>query len=237
MQNAVKGLTFPPCPGSFIQRRKAAFQERPSSYYCNEERTAAVKDLKMRTQRGFTLIELLITVAIIGILGAVAIPAYLGSQEKSRKSNLEQAAEASVFDLQNWLNSAAKGSVAGNPGALLIEVDTNWDGTVNNLDMSNIALFAVTGTINDSVATQYANARSAELSPWAGMSACAAGTALFRYNATSPVVGVPGLPCTVQLSPFGVYGTHISVTATSNGPGGSDSANAELMSNSLVGTE
>jgi len=49
----------------------------------------------MRQSRGFTLMEIMITVAIIGILAAIAIPSY---QNHVRKAN-RSAAKAYILDV------------------------------------------------------------------------------------------------------------------------------------------
>jgi len=67
--------------------------------------------------RGFTLIELMIAVAIVAILAAIALPSFLESVHKGRRSEAFAALSALQQAQERWRgNNANYGALADLPG-------------------------------------------------------------------------------------------------------------------------
>lgn len=71
----------------------------------------------LRTSSGFTLIELMIVVAIIGILAAVALPAYQDYIARSQTAEALSLLESGKGPLSEWYSD--KGSWPANLGSVV----------------------------------------------------------------------------------------------------------------------
>ena len=127
----------------------------------------------MKKQQGFTLIELMIVVAIIGILAAVALPAYQDYTVRAKVSECSGIIAACKTSVSEYY--ASEGTLpTDNTEAGCATTSTQYCSapTVNAGTISVNALAATSGVAADCALTLEPQEAGGVLTAWEGATAC-----------------------------------------------------------------
>ena len=126
------------------------------------KQTSREDDMSAQLQKGLTLIELMVVIAVIGILGAVALPAYQDYSVRAKAAEMLLAANACKTAVTEAISAASAADVSA---ALPKACDSQSSKYVSSVSVDGNGVITVTGNHDALRGSTSASANAIALTP------------------------------------------------------------------------